>query len=156
MAIVGFSRGNFQAGDDPALRIQADMGFEPVEVFGLFDFLARFCFDFAFVLDTPAGIPISRLFAFFFLSLFIFGGVHVGHTMNTIDDLDGSKLNPTLTGNFHNLGQHFFKDLQFATLEQPLAKYCQRGMIRSLLIHCQAHKVLRRQVLVNIDLHLPF
>src|SRR5664279_2308625 len=87
MPIVSFSGGGFQAGDHTRLGIQTDMGFVAKKVFGLFDFFAVLSFDLAFVLGSPAGIWIMRPFAFLF-PLFVFGGIHIGDAVHTVDNLD--------------------------------------------------------------------
>lgn len=81
MPIPGFPGGHFQAGDQARFRIQADMGFVAIKVFGLLDLLAFFRLDLALMLDTPLGIRVMWPFAFA-LPLLIFGGMDVGYTVN--------------------------------------------------------------------------
>ena len=80
------------------------MGFVAKKVFGLFDLLANFRLDLSFMLGPPTGNRIMRAFAFLF-ALLVFGGIHVGYAVHTVDDLDRPELHPAVSGNLHNLFQ---------------------------------------------------
>ena len=108
MPVINLSRSGLQAGDHACLRIQAHMGFVAKKIFGLFDFLAFLGFHLAFVLDPPPRIGIMWAFAFLFAFL-VFGGIHIGDAVDTVDYLDRTKFHPLVSGDLHDLFQHLFE-----------------------------------------------
>ena len=84
----------------------------------------------------------------------VFGGIHVGNAVHTVNDLDRAQLHPTLPGDLHDLFQHLFKHFQLSPCNQPFAKDGKGGMVWSCLVYCQPNKELGRQVLIDVVLDL--
>jgi len=97
ISIICFPGTGFQTGDQTVFRIHADMSFVPEKVFCLFFFLAVLRLDFAFMLDTPAGIRIMRIFTML-LPYLVFSGIHIGNTVDTVHNRDRAELNTTFHG----------------------------------------------------------
>jgi hypothetical protein len=60
------------------------MRFISEKVFGLFDFLPFFVFDFALMLDPPFGIWVMRPFAFLFLPFLVFARVYICYAVEKL------------------------------------------------------------------------
>ena len=91
MPILGFSRFDFQTGDQACFRIHTYVRFIAIEIFSLFFIFSIFSFYLALVLYTPPGIRIVGSLPFVLLFLF-FICVDIRNTMNVIHNLDRSKL----------------------------------------------------------------
>lgn len=147
MTAPGFSQSDFQIGDEPDFDIQADMRFVAIaegmqsKKYSVCSISLPASVDLAFVLDPPVGVPVIGTFPFILLS-FIFDGINIGDTVDTIHNLDEPLLNLALQGNLHNSIQHLLQYFLLSSPDQPFPKHGQAGMIRCLLINAQPHKVL--------------